>query len=110
VAVLGSPRFEQSRSLNEILTPSAEFAVWATDRGVPLTATPESLAELDGHLDDWRDADTAPSLGNEVGLYIWGRFSYTMSRGGVGGMPNGHPVIRLLAARRSMSFVWSTCA
>jgi hypothetical protein len=109
VAVLGSPRFEQSRSLNEILPPSADFAVWATDRGVPLTATPESLAELDRHLDEWRDADTAPSLGNEVGLYL------TVLVHNVPGAawvvwPNGHPVIRLLAARRSMSFVWSTCA
>jgi hypothetical protein len=99
VAVLGSPGFEHSTALGDVLTPSAEFAGWAADHGVPLTQTPESLAQLDGRLDEWADSEAGPSLGNEVGLYL-GAVLVQHVRGATWvAWPNGHPVVRLASGK-----------
>jgi hypothetical protein len=95
IAVLGSSRFKNSRRLSTMLTVSAEFADWAADHGLPLTAEPESLTALDEQLDEWANSEVGPSLGNEVGLYLGTVIVRRVPEAEWVAWPNGHPVVRL---------------
>lgn len=79
--------------------PSPEFRSWTAERGVALTGSPESLAAIEGRLDEWWRSEAGPSLGNELGFYLGHILAESVPGAHWVAWPNGHPVIRLASGR-----------
>jgi hypothetical protein len=98
VLVYGSPGFRTKDRLQGLTLHCEGLRRWSNDHNLALDDEPESLAELDGHLDSW-NADPSHhgkvDLSNEVGKYLGAVIIKHVAESSWVLWPNGHPVIRL---------------
>jgi hypothetical protein len=100
IAVLGTPRFEDPDSLQELLSRHDEVLQWAAERNLALSDEPEGLMELDGALDKRAVAPViGHELGNELGLYLGTVIVKNVEGARWCVWPNGHPIVRLVSGQ-----------
>jgi hypothetical protein len=86
-------------ALTQLLGPSAEFAGWASDHGVMLSGSPDTLAAIEARLPNWQASEAAPMLGNELGVYLGSCIVRHVAGAEWRVWRNGHPVVRLPSGR-----------
>ena len=100
IAVYGTPGFEDSDRLRELLSKHDEVLHWAAERNLALSDEPEGLSALDGALNEWAaDPVIGHKLGNKVGLYLGNAIVKSVEGARWSVWPNGHPVVRLISGR-----------
>jgi hypothetical protein len=105
VTVHGSPGFQNdTERLTDHLADCRQLRTWARGRSIDLNDTPESLAALDQALDPL-NAGTKRLLETDGGLYFGTVLVGHLPQARWHVWPNGHPVVRLVPARRDLDVV-----
>ena len=100
IVVFGSPGFEDSDRLQELLSGHNEVLHWAAERDLALSDEPEGLSTLDEALDEWtQDPAIGSGIGNEVGLFLGHVIVKNIEGARWSVWPNGHPIVRLVSGR-----------
>ena len=98
VGVYGSPGFDNSDRLKELIHSCEQLRTWSRDHGLALDDEPESLALLDQRLDSWNSDPShhgKVDLSNEVGKYLGSVIVNHVDGSQWKVWPNGHPVVQL---------------
>jgi hypothetical protein len=98
VTVYGSPGFESPDNLKDLMSHHERLRNWSLEHGISLNDDPESLGELDRHLDSWKSDSSHHGnvdLSNDVGIHLGNVIVKNIDGSQWKVWPNGHPVVRL---------------